>query len=695
MLHYEASIAGLAERYGRGETSHTIHVYWARRPHSAMRSVVFAALCKIKSRATETLLKQLGRSSIVDTSILDSARTLLKRQYSSPPKLLDMFGGGGTIPIEAANLGAEVYAVDSNELSVFIQRSNLVYSQELRSDIADTIKASGIRVISNLASETEALFPLRNKWFGSSENQSPFAYLWTYSYLCDKCGYRFFLSKRPWLSKKYGKNLAVVLENGVNHQSTRVQAVPDGFSSTSAWCGKNGTVRCPRCSYCHCDIDIRKCRDELVAMVKAAGELTRAGKYFLPATSEAVPGEKYLEQMERDLLGEVGVDLPNSILPRWSGIVNPALYGIETHSDFLNRRQRLVLLLLVKALQKEWRYLKKQQGEIAARFIIATLSSLIDQLVDWNCRLSMWIPQNEQVGRAFCGPGVSMLWDYAETDPVLRGPANLWSKLERIVAGARSLPRSICRAHIEKASAQKLPFASEVFDAIVTDPPYYDNIFYTVLANFFYSWKRMVLKPLDPTLFAQEVTDDSDELVASRFRSGSFEGAHESYCIELSLALKEAARVLKSDGVFCFVYSHGSVKGWEALVRAYRSTEFRITGVEPLSVERRQRPRAMTSEAVNTCITFVAHKCDKPKGTTSLAQLCETLRRIQASFVPRLCELGWKDSDAGLAAFANGVALLANSDYVEKTDDLTALRAIEGIVRELIPSFLVKDRKSL
>ena len=94
------------------------------------------------------------------------------------------------------------------------------------------------------------------------------------------------------------------------------------------------------------------------------------------------------------------LSFPKVELPVWSGIVNPALYGIKTHADFLNRRQRMLLVYLIKELIEEYNRLSAND-EIMAKFVIGVLASLIDQVVDWNCRMSMWIGGNEQVGRAF------------------------------------------------------------------------------------------------------------------------------------------------------------------------------------------------------------------------------------------------------------------------------------------------------
>lgn len=308
----------------------------------------------------------------------------------------------------------------------------------------------------------------------------------------------------------------------------------------------------------------------------------------------------------------------------------------------------------------------------------------------------MWIPQNEQVGRAFCGPGIPMLWDYVETDPVSSGPGNLWDKLKRIVKGSRSIKKFPNKGQIAHAYAQKLPYNSDYFDAIVTDPPYYDNVYYSALADFFYSWKRILLQQLEPDIFRDNSTDCKRELVASKYRNGTGQNAHEEYCRQLKMAISEAARVLKPEGVFCFIYSHSSLNGWEALIRAYRPANLVITSVQPLSIERKQRPRAMTSRAVNTCITFIARRCDGPKINVNLDQILNKFREICAgNFITDLESSGWNKADTGIAVFAHGVAMIANFESINDSSDIDALVAIENIVKERIAEFKVAKRKSL
>jgi len=534
MLHYEASLSGFKERYSRGKTSHTIHVWWARRPHSAMRALVFATLCKDSSPKMVELLKELTFLKHDNGTPLKMARKELYNQYNGVPKLLDMFGGGGTIAFEAMNVGAQAFSLDSNQLAVFIQKNLLNSSQAIIPiEIFDVLKKSGENILEKLSIYTDPLFPLR-------KTHNIIGYVWTYSKKCEKCGYRFYLLKRPWLSKKKSRNIAFVVENNEDRQKLRIKNVENSYKYPSVW--KNAVVKCPKCNNIENNIDVQQCKDELIALVVSQ---YKKGKEFIGPDEVITVDENKIERFERETLDFLEMSLPSSELPVWSGIVNPPLYGIKKYSDIFSKRQRIVLILLLKCLNEEYAVLKKENGEKVANYVISLLSSLIDQLVDWNCRISMWISQNEQVGRAFCGPGIPMYWEYIEIDPLLNGPANLWGKLNRIIQGAKTICKLPIAANVQHGYAQELPFADNSFDAIVTDPPYYDNLYYSILADFFYIWKRPLFKEIEPELFKAEITDRERELVASSYRDGDSTATYKRYCREILLVFKEAARVLK------------------------------------------------------------------------------------------------------------------------------------------------------
>ncbi len=683
LLDLESSSGGLAERYRRGETPHTIHVWWARRPHSAMRALVYSAIATSADGQARTLLPKIAASSLLPNEALLEVRESIQRMWATQPRVLDMFGGGGTIPFEAATLGAETYSIDSNELSVFLQTTLLNDSASIP-ELPTLVSRAGNSVLTRLANNTAPLFPLRD---------SAFAYIWTYSWQCSECDYQFLLMKRPWLSKKRDRRLAFRLTIGAKSDQVDISQVDESYDFKNRWSGRNGTVACPKCGATCNSLSATDAQDRLVAIVSQS---EGSGKTFSVPREDSLPSKSVIDKLTKNALKHLEAEMPISEIPKWSGIANPTLYGINTHADFLSPRQRAVLLTLIKELKVEYLNLQKKHTVEVAKVITAILSGLIDQLVDWNCRLSMWISQNEQVGRAFSGPGIPMLWDYAELDPACNGPANLWSKLNRIVAGTSSLVNMASTVTVKKAFAQDLPFDDGFFDAIVTDPPYYDNLYYNILADFFYSWKRLLFKEIEPKLFTQSTTDSSRELVASSFRSGDDRKAHADYCRELGLAVNEAARVLRPDGVFCLVYSHSSIRGWEAILNAYRSAPIEVASVQPLCIERKARPRAMTSNAVNTCVVFVARKRKKERSDTSLESFNKLVLSEGATVVDVLRRAGWSEEDIGISIFAKGVGIASNFAKIgEQLSENAVLVEVETIVQRLVPTFKIVKRKSL
>ena len=372
MLHYESSVAGYNERYHRGETSHTIHVWWARRPHSAMRSLVFSSLCKDKSDDATAMMAQLAMSC--DDEIVDSASHVLKAQYRSTPKILDMFGGGGTIPFEAKRLGLDSYSIDANQLSVFIQRCNMLYADSIDLKQAQKkIEAVGKDILNNLKNRTDWLYPLR-----SESNEDVFGYVWTYRITCPHCGYKSILSKRPWLSKKKSRRVGFVplIDDTKRVETLQVRDIPESEEPFFPhWERYTGIYHCPECKQVIKNVNVLECEDVMTALIK---NRVGAGKDFIDVEQEkAIPDERKIKEEENRLLSKLNINLPESELPVWSGIVNPALYGIRTHADFLNKRQRLVLLYLIDELTTNYSLLAEKDADMA-KFVIGALSSLIE-----------------------------------------------------------------------------------------------------------------------------------------------------------------------------------------------------------------------------------------------------------------------------------------------------------------------------
>lgn len=175
------SKVGSKERYLHGKTAHSLFVWWARRPFSAMRSVILTSLLPLNdSSMTDELelAEELSASIIPSSETTHKTRNLLIEKYGHAPRILDIFGGGGTIAVEAGRIGCEAHSLDINPLAHFIQKSLLEFSQT-RADLPELVDKYGKKVLDKLKIETAQLYRR-----GSSDNpfQQHIAFLWGANY---------------------------------------------------------------------------------------------------------------------------------------------------------------------------------------------------------------------------------------------------------------------------------------------------------------------------------------------------------------------------------------------------------------------------------------------------------------------------------------------------------------------------------
>lgn len=671
------SIAGASERYQRGATPHTIFAWWARRPFAAARQLVTLS-APISDRATTP-------------------------NRGTQTRVLDPFSGGSTFALTAAQLGMESHAVENNQLAHFIGLALLQLSQgEPR--LAKLVADEGRLLLQTLAAETEQLFPARatdevaeaGHLFPTKTTDGVMAYFWSRSVTC-KCEAALSLQKRPWLSRKSGRETYIHRspDRSTKSYAIELQSGEDIEDSHSAWNGR-ASIECPFCGMYYKGESLR----DLVA-TRAYDELTavalmrRPKEYKLAGEQHDLSAPEEVEQVIVSDLDAIGDNLPTIVIPQWSGITNPTLYGHTTVDTLFTRRQLAVMIRLARLIRERYATWESIYGAPRAGAIAAFLSGLLDQLADWNSRVSMWIPQNEQVGRGLSGPGLPMLWDFVEIDPLQSGPANLWDKLDRIVAGIRSIPQFVTPQFVTRGDARALPYPDDYFDAVVTDPPYYDNIFYSVFADCIYAFKRLALRTIFPAEFGDPATDRTAELSASRDRTTADGGGPwEYFSSGMAAALSEARRVLKRDGVITLCYAHSTLEGWCSLVAAYVQAKLTITKTWPISIEREQRPRAMRSAAVNTSVVLVARPDTSSKANT--APSSKSFQQVVREVAARGTEEAWPDDVTATMCLLGGLEAAlreAESDEISRWKYVAPIaRKVAAEVTQLYPLVSFPER---
>ena len=282
-------------------------------------------------------------------------------------------------------------------------------------------------------------------------------------------------------------------------------------------------------------------------------------------------------------------------------------------------------------------------------------------------------------------PTMPMVWDYGESNPLHVGTTRLKTLLKPMLHLCQMDKKSM--ATVEQASAQSLPYSDNTFDAVLTDPPYYDNVAYAYLSDFFYVWLKRSIGEHHPELFKEALTPKDGEIVAYGHRQGGLKAGKQAFEDGLAQAFQEMHRVLKQDGIAVIVYAHKSTEGWETLINALLDSGLVVTGAWPIDTEQKVRWRSYNSAALASSIYMVARKRERePFGLyQDVKQELETYLE-QKLFT--LWEWGFSGADLFIAAIGSGIEVFGKYETVLDDNDnfIRADRMIADI-REILLRF--------
>jgi putative DNA methylase len=311
-------------------------------------------------------------------------------------------------------------------------------------------------------------------------------------------------------------------------------------------------------------------------------------------------------------------------------------------------------------------------------------------LSDWNSSLGTWINVGEKIGHAFARQALPMVWDFAELAPFGGASGNATDRLANTALAIDKFVEVSLPATVNRGSATALPWANSSFDAVITDPPYYDNVSYANLADFFYVWLRRCIGDRYPEHFATEATPKKSEAVAEASRhEGKKEKAREAYELKMAQAFGEANRVLKPGGQMIVVYAHKTTLGWSTLVDSMRQAGFTVTEAWPLDTEKPGRTLAMESAALASSIFLVARKREGAETGSYEDEVRPELEKIVRERVDSLWKMGITGADLVIAAVGAGLRAYTRFSRVEyhNGEEVPAekfLAEVEGVVLETL-----------
>ena len=780
----------------------TLHLWWARRPLVACRAAVYGALVPVSrfvpNGASDEKKKSLGRANAakfvqrlcrypseskpdekadIDRAIREAQRHILEAHAerltgetgnkvsaediaagrAPRPKVLDMFAGGGSIPLEALRLGCEAHALDLNPVAHIIELCTLVYPQKYGKPdpdvrgmsgpkngrgqstwggLAEEVRYWGNQILSHVKGEIGDLYPLipdpefKGKktavqwdWLkDSASNRAqagyliPVAYLWTRTVTCKNphCGASVPLAKQTWLCKKSGRYVALKIIASDANKQVRFEVVEarseNALGFNPEFGSKSGNATCPFCAtVADSDyVQAEGCRgqtgQEMTAVVCIRPG--QQGKVYLSANEipTLVPDKASLLKRIQALELRSGLTISTEKIsplrpsPNARGMSAVTRHGMLNFGDLFNARQLLCLLTFAEACKFAHAEMENIGIDPQRATAISTfLGLIVDRLADFNSSLCVLnFTGGRGVGHTFTRHALPMVWDFAETNPFNPDGASWVAGMDDVPEALRDIQIGV-PGEVLRGSAVALPLGDLSVDAILTDPPYYDNIPYADVSDFFYVWLKRTIGYLYPEHFASELTPKRAEATALASRhGGDMSAAEREYEGLMSKAFSEARRVLKPGGAIAVVYAHKTTLGWAVLVNALRNAGFTVTEAWPLDTEKRGRLLAQETAALASSILLIGRKRNETRTGKYETEVAPELKEIVQERVATLWDMGVSSADLVIACIGAGLRAFTRFARVEydNGEEVPAerfLSEVEAVVLDAILERLSKQ----
>ena len=302
----------------------------------------------------------------------------------------------------------------------------------------------------------------------------------------------------------------------------------------------------------------------------------------------------------------------------------------------------------------------------AAKALVTYLGVLCNRVASSGSSLSRWNNVGEKIESLFSRQALTMVWDFAEVSPFGGASGGADNALGWICEVIKEQSDVQIPGIVERGSATSLPWSEATFDAVITDPPYYDNVPYADISDYFYVWFKRTIGRHYTDHFSTELTPKKSEATALSSRhSGNMVAAEKEYERLMAQSFAEANRVLRPGGQLTVVYAHKTTLGWTTLVDALRKAGFTVTEAWPLDTEMKSRVLAMDTSALASSIFLVARKRDGAKTGSYEDEVRPDLEQIVRERVETLWSMGITGADLIIAAVGAGLRAFTRFFRVE------------------------------
>ncbi len=733
----DASVREKSIRHGHPST---LHLYWSRKPLATARAVLFAQLVDDpasrpeefptaqaqdaeRARLHELIEKLVKWENSNDAELFNQAREEIRKSNGGElPAVLDPFAGGGSIPLEAQRLGLEAHASDLNPLAMLIdkalieippkffsrppvypgaaeERTEWVRAEGLAADVREYgrwIRDEAERRIGHLYPKITAPGGTEHtviawKWARTVRSPNPANPIETP------------LVNSWWLSKKKGKEAWVraAVENGkIRYEVVHSADGPIGDDDGTV--GRKGAISLVDGT----PIDFAYMRSEA-----CSGQM---GAHLIAVVAESDKGRVYISpdaQQENIALVNSPDNLPDSALPqkalgfrvqaygytRWSDLfTNRQLVALTTLSDLVGEaREKVFADALAAGMPEGERLEKGDTGAASYADAVATYLALaVSRTTDYSNANATWDSTRDSATHMFTRQAIPMIWSFVEVNPFSDSSGNFLGQLRWIVKVLNKLLVSP-PGYADQVSASARNYESLV---VSTDPPYYDNIGYSDLSDYFYVWLRRCLKNIHPSVVGTMLTPKTDELVANPYRHDGKEGAQKFFVEGFNSVFQRIRSGANPDVPMTVYYAYKqqdsgkegtSSTGWHTLLDGLIEAGWSITATWPMRSELTNR---MLSQGTNALASSIVLAC-RPRPTdapsinrrafvaTLKAELPEALRTLMQGAVAPV--------DLAQAAIGPGISVFSRYSRVRDADGTTmsvkdALRLINATLDEVL-----------
>ena len=731
----------------------TLHLWWARRPLAAARAVIWSSLVDDPSAHPEEFptveeqaaererLFDILRELVVwensnNDRVLNAAKAEIKRSMGDDlPPLLDPFAGGGAIPLEAQRLGLEAYAQDLNPVAVTINKAMIeipplfagktAVNPESRSranidswtgnnGLAADVKYYGTWMKEEAAQRIGHLYPkVKVPAEQGGGEATVIAWLWARTVRCPNpaCGHEAILVRSFDLSKKKGKEWHVepICEGG----EVRFEVAP-GKATQGGTVNRRGAT----CVHCGAPIAFDHIREE--------SREGRMGAKLMAIVAEGQRGRIYIAPDEVQIAAAdvpMPDDYPQGKLAYYPGHLNTNVYGLDEFWKLFTSRQ-LTALTTFSALVSEAQR-KAELDAVAAGLaddgagladggtgaraygeaVGVYLAFAVDKCSNLWSTITGWMNDRGAFRETFARQAIPMVWDYAEANPFSNSGGSFLQCLSRIPDTLTFLPLQIANGTARQFDAQSDNGMRGIL--VSTDPPYYDNIGYADLSDFFYVWLRQSLRSTYPKLFSTMLVPKHEELVATPYREDrGKDGAREFFEEGMFSTFKQVNKYAREDVPVTIYYAFKQSEtetsndvestastGWETMLSAIIRAGFSITGTWPIKTESAGRAISQGTNALASSIVLVCRKRpeDAPMGTRR--DFVMTLKRELGPALDKLRSSNIAPVDLAQSAIGPGIGVYSRYSQVLEADGspMTVRAALQLINQEVDAYFSDQD----